>query len=68
MTLGLALGLIFGPLAGAMAFLITYEEYQHHVLDRRRAFRASLHVGVTTFVVLLVLSTIGGILMGQAVP
>ena len=66
--LGLALGLVFGPLAGLMAFLITYEEDQHHFPDRRRAFRASLQVGITTFLTLLVMSAIGGILMMKVIP
>jgi hypothetical protein len=64
--LGLALGLILSPLAGLMAFLITYEEYRRHFPDRRRAIRASLEVGVTTFLMFLVLSVIAGVLAAKA--
>jgi hypothetical protein len=66
--LALSLGLIFGPLAGLMAFLIAYEEYRHHFLDRRRAIRASLEVGVTTLLVFLALSALGGMLVATAAP
>jgi hypothetical protein len=63
--LALVLGLIFSPLAGLMAFVITYEEYQHHYPDRRRVMRASAEAGVTTFVVFLLLSLIVGMLVAK---
>lgn len=66
--LALTLGLIFSPLAGLMAFLITYEEYQHHFSDRRRVMRASLEAGAFTCLVFLLLSAIVGILAVNAVP
>ncbi len=42
----LILVLIFAPVAGLMAFLITYEEYSHHLPDKRAVLRVSLEAGV----------------------
>jgi hypothetical protein len=40
------IGFIFSPIAGAMAFLITYQEYSHHHLSQgallRRSFEAAI--------------------------
>lgn len=62
LRLGFGIGLMLGPLAGLGAFLITYEEYQHHYATRGPAIRASLEVAVVTFVVFLALSVIAAIL------
>jgi hypothetical protein len=58
LMLGVTLGMIFAPLAGLMAFLITYEEYLHRY-PRGPAMRAGLAAGVWTFFVFLVLSVVG---------
>ena len=52
----LVVGLVFGVLAGMMAFLITYEEYSHHQFDRATLIRRSLETAVVAFVVILVLA------------
>jgi len=39
-------GLLFSPLAGLIAFLITYQEYSHHFPDRGAAIRQALEVGI----------------------
>jgi hypothetical protein len=62
LRIGLAVGLILAPLAGCAAFLIVYEEYRHHYPGRGPAIRMSLQVGLSTFVVFLVLSVMAGIL------
>ena len=60
--LGLGLGLTLAPLAGLMAFLITYEEYRHHYPgDRRPALRAGLQAGGVTFLVFFLISVMVGI-------
>jgi hypothetical protein len=43
------LGVIFGGVAGLSAFLVTYEEYQHHGLARHRTFMESLRSGAVAF-------------------
>jgi hypothetical protein len=40
------IGLLFSPLAGLMAFLITYQEYSHHFPDRGAALRRALEAGI----------------------
>lgn len=39
----------FGLLAGACAFLITYDEYVHHFPDKRKAFKMAFTAGLTAF-------------------
>lgn len=58
-------GLLFAPIAGAMAFVITYEEYRHHHRDRRAAIVQSVEMALVTtvFFVLLAL-VVGAILPG----
>jgi hypothetical protein len=45
----------FGALAGLMAFLITYEEYARHYIDKRSPWIMALQSALFTFVVFLVL-------------
>jgi ABC-type enterochelin transport system permease subunit len=62
---GLVIGLIFSPIAAVMAFLITYQEFQHHYPDRARALRHAAHVALITLAAFLGLSLIAGILVGS---
>jgi hypothetical protein len=39
MTVVILMALLFSPLAGAMAFGITYVEYAKHFVDRREVLR-----------------------------
>ena len=65
LSLFLVFGLVFGPLAGAMAFLITYEEYSHHHLPRRQLLEASLQAAGVGFAAILVLAVVIGYLLGN---
>ncbi len=56
----LAVGLVFGVLAGMMAFLITYEEYSHHHFDRGRLVRTSFEAALFAFLVILALALAAG--------
>jgi cation transporter-like permease len=40
------IGLVLSPIAGAMAYLITYEEYQHHGFGQRQLVLHSLQAAV----------------------
>lgn len=64
---GLAFGLIFSPLAAAMAFLITYEEYRRHYPDRAPALRHATHIALVTLAAFLALSMIAGLLAARGV-
>ncbi len=52
----LVVGLIFGLVAGVMAFLISYQEYSHHFTDSKKPFMLSLQTGLFTFAFMLALS------------
>lgn len=54
------IGAIFSPLAGAMAFLITYEEYKHHYIDKKEPIRASLRASAFAFLVFMLISLLIG--------
>ena len=62
-SLLVAIGAIFSPLAAAMAFLITYEEYSHHGLSRAQLIRQSLGAAAVTLAFfLLVIAAVGWLL------
>jgi hypothetical protein len=58
--LSLIVGAAFGMAAGAMAFLITLDEYRKHQMPRRRLWEGSLKAGAFAFVVFLLLSVAAG--------
>ena len=51
-----ALGSVFGALAAACAFLISYDEYRRHFPDRTKPLRMALQMAVVTFVFFLLAS------------
>jgi hypothetical protein len=61
------LGCVFAPLAAAMAFLITYDEWSKHLLPRRVVMGRSLHAAAVTLVVFLVGSVVVGELLLAAI-
>ncbi|MGQ9677370.1 MAG: hypothetical protein ACUVX1_17030 [Chloroflexota bacterium] len=67
LSLFIVFGVVFGPLAGIMAFLITYEEYSHHHLPRRELLKASLQAACAGFVAILVLAVVVGYLLGKTI-
>jgi hypothetical protein len=52
-------GLVFGGLAGAMAFLIVYEEYCHHFPPREARRHAAQMAGATVLFFLVLSLAIG---------
>ena len=61
MNVGVGLGLLFSPVAGVMAFLITYHEYRHHYPDPGPARREALRTGLFATVVFFVLMAVAGL-------
>ena len=55
--------LMFCPFAGAMAYLITFEEYRRHFPDTRRARREALRAAIFAFGVFAVLGGITALVM-----
>jgi len=54
----------FSLLAAVMAFLITYEEYRHHYLDKQTVLKTALNAAGFTLVVFLAL----GLLLSVILP
>ncbi len=50
------IGLMLCPIAAAMAFLITYEEYSHHYTDKKRPLRLAFEAAIFTFILFGILS------------
>jgi len=50
------IGLVFGFLAGCIAFFITYNEYEKHQFKGRRLWREAFGAGLFAFIFFLVLS------------
>jgi hypothetical protein len=54
---------LFCPIAAAMAYLITYEEYRRHFPDRRRAIREGMATAAFTLVVFALLGGIVSVIL-----
>ena len=50
------IGLMLCPIAAAMAFLITYEEYSHHYTDKTKPLKLAFEAAILTFIVFGILS------------
>jgi len=59
----LIIGLTFSPIAAIMAFLIAYNEYQHHYPTKTKPRKMALEVAIVTFVFFLALSVVIGWLL-----
>ena len=66
LSLLMAIGAIFSPLAAVMAFLITYEEYSHHGLGHQQVLRRSLAAATATLVFFLVMLVLVGWLLDHS--
>jgi small neutral amino acid transporter SnatA (MarC family) len=49
----------FSPFAAIIAFIITYDEYQHH-LDKKNARNQAIQAAVFTFIVFIVVGLLSG--------
>ncbi len=58
--LSLILGVVFGLLAGSMAFLITFDEYRKHQMVGWRLWKSALTAGAFAFGVFMLLSLVAG--------
>jgi hypothetical protein len=58
-------GVTLAPLAAIMAYIITYQEYQHHYPDSGTPRRMALQTAVYTFVFFVILSLAAGWVLGM---
>lgn len=69
LSLFLALGVLFGALASAFAYIIFYREYTHHFVDTNKARAMALKGALTAFLFFVALSVIAGfVIMHFVVP
>jgi len=59
----LLIGLVFSPIAGLMAFLITYHEYQRHYADKQQPLRIALEAALFTFAFFMIVSAVMGLFL-----
>jgi len=64
-SLVLLIGLVFSPIAGLMAFLITYKEYEHHYPGKKEPLRLALEAAIFTFAFFMIVSVIVGIALNS---
>ena len=57
----LVTGLVFSPLAGAIAFLITYEEWSHHCVPRAEVLKRSWQMAGATALFFLLVALVAGL-------
>ena len=62
----LGFGSIPGFFASLIAFIVTYDEYTKHYVDKRMPFRLALEAALFAFFVVLVLAIITGFILTQA--
>jgi len=64
-SLALLIGLVLSPIAGLMAFLITYHEYQRHYADKRQPLRIALEAALFTFAFFMIISAVIGLILNK---
>lgn len=64
-ALFLVLALIFSPIAAAMAFLNTYQEYRRHFPERRKALKVATETAIVTFVLFVSLFSLAGFVFSR---
>jgi protein-S-isoprenylcysteine O-methyltransferase Ste14 len=67
LVFSVVIGVIFGFLAAASAFAITWHEYEKHKFTGKRLFKEAFQSAVFTLVVFLLLSLIIGFLLTRFV-
>ena len=59
-------GSIPGFFASLIAFIVTYDEYSKHYIDKRMPFRLALEAAIFAFFVVLLLAIITGFILTKA--
>jgi len=63
-ALALVIAGVFSPIAAIMAYVITHEEWSHHLLPRSEIVRKSLHMAAVTFVFFALFGLVVGAALG----
>ena len=61
----LLIGLIFSPIAAAMAFLITYNEYsKHQSINKKKQLWLAIETALLIFILFVIISGVAGFFLG----
>jgi len=63
MTNYIFLGVIFSVFASMTAFLISYNEYVRHFINKKQSLKLALKVAVFAFIVFLVLGILAAVVL-----
>jgi len=63
--LTLLIGLTLSPIAGIMAFLITYHEYQRHYADKQQPLKIALEAALFTFAFFMIVSAVISLILNR---
>ena len=63
----IVIGIVFGFLAAASAFVITWHEYEKHKFTGKQLFKEAFQAAIFTFVVFLLLSFLIGFFLTRFV-
>jgi cation transporter-like permease len=66
-ALSLLIGLVISPIAGLMAFLITYHEYLRHYPSKEKPLRIALEAALLTFAFFVIASIVIGFVLSRNV-
>lgn len=66
-SLFMSLGLIFGAMAGAMAFIIMYREYVHHFKTARQARSHALKGALVAFLFFVGMTLASGYVISHVI-
>ena len=67
LVFSVVIGIVFGLLAAASAFVITWYEYEKHKFTGKRIFKEAFQSAIFTFGIFLFLSFLVGILLARFV-
>jgi len=63
LSLYVVIGIMFGSIAGLMAFIITWREYERHKFTDKRLFKESFQTAIFAFLIFLALSILTGFIL-----
>lgn len=65
--ISIIIGTVFGFIASLMAFVITWQEWERHQIERKRLWRESGQAAIVTFFFFLALSVLFGFIVTKYV-
>jgi len=67
LVISIVIGIVFGLVAAASAFVITWHEYEKHKFTGKRLFKEAFQTAIFTLCIFLLLSLLIGFLLARFV-